>query len=149
MDACASWFFLRPRSHLFDAVRACGVQVRHFSGRLLPDMPYSALLGSTVDTCYFQFMEAFGRISYFSTWVFSDPAFDAHSPAGVEERADEPGEGFFEHFSPQKKCEAGSALGSEGARQCQLIHAGSSAPAGLWSHLASLREPGGLGIPLS
>ena len=24
-----------------------------YSGRRLPDMPYSALLGSTLDTCYF------------------------------------------------------------------------------------------------
>ena len=52
----------------------------------------------------------------------------AHVTADVHESLDEPGEGFFLHFSAKKKCEVGSALESEGARQCQLIHAGSSAP---------------------
>ena len=52
----------------------------------------------------------------------------SHSPAGVEERADEPGEGFFFALFPElKKCEAGFALESESARQCQPIHAGCSA----------------------
>ena len=53
----------------------------------------------------------------------------SHSPAGVEERADEPGEGFFFALFPNiiKKCEAGFALESESARQCQPIHAGCSA----------------------
>ena len=38
---------------------------------------------------------------------------------------------FFSHFSPkEKKCEVGSAPESEGARQCQLIHAGGSARIG-------------------
>ena len=73
----------------------------------------------------------------------------SHSPAGVEERADEPGEMFFRTFPKIKKCEAGSALESEGARHCQLTHAGGSARADLWSHPVSLREPGGLAIPLS
>ena len=63
--------------------------------------------------------------------------------------ADEDFTGFFALFPRLKKCEAGSALESEGARQCQLIHAGGSARAGLWSHPASLRERGGLAIPLS
>ena len=65
---------------------------------------------------------------------------------------DELGERVFRTFPKQKKCEAGFALESEGARQCQLIHAGSArgcARAGLWSHPAGLREPGGLAIPLS
>ena len=36
--------------------------------------------------------------------------------------------GFFSHFTPNlKKCEAGFALESEGARQWQPIHAGCSA----------------------
>ena len=35
--------------------------------------------------------------------------------------------GFFCTFLPPKKCEVGSALESEGACQCQLIHAGCSA----------------------
>ena len=43
----------------------------------------------------------------------------SHFPAGVLEAPDEPGQGFF-----RKK----SALESESARQCQPIHAGSSAP---------------------
>ena len=51
----------------------------------------------------------------------------SHSPAGVEERADKPGVGFFLHFSQKKKCEVGFALESEGARQCQPTHAGCSA----------------------
>ena len=52
----------------------------------------------------------------------------SHSPAGVEERADEPGEGVFALFPKIKKCEVGFALGSESARWCQPIHASSSAP---------------------
>ena len=41
----------------------------------------------------------------------------SHSPAGVEELADEPGESVFSHFSPnQKKCEIGFALESWSAR---------------------------------
>ena len=51
----------------------------------------------------------------------------SHSPAGVEERADEPGKGFFALFTQIKKCEVGFALESEGARQWQPIHAGCSA----------------------
>ena len=50
-----SHLFLRPLvsdSHLFDA----GLPEEHryavFSGSPLPDMPYSSLLGSTVDTCH-------------------------------------------------------------------------------------------------
>ena len=51
------------------------------------------------------------------------------SPAGVHENAEEPGVGFFSHFSPAlKKCGVRNPPESEGARQCQLIHAGSSAP---------------------
>ena len=63
----------------------------------------------------------------------------SHSPAGVEERADEPGEGFFALFSLPKKCEAGFALESESARQCQPIHAGCSAGG---RALAGLRRVG-------
>ena len=52
----------------------------------------------------------------------------SHFPAGFLGDADEPGEGVFRSF-PQikKKCETGSALESERARQYQLIHASSSA----------------------
>ena len=49
----------------------------------------------------------------------------SHVPPRDQEGLDEPGEGFFSNFL--KKCEVGSALESEGARQCQLIHAGGSA----------------------
>ena len=57
------------------------------------------------------------------------------SPAGVHENADEPGVGFFSHFSPlEKKCGVRNPPESEGARQCQLIHAGSSAPLLLLGH---------------
>ena len=45
----------------------------------------------------------------------------SHSPVGVEERADESGEGFFRTFPQNKKFEAGFALESESARQCQLF----------------------------
>ena len=41
----------------------------------------------------------------------------SHSPAGDKERADEPGNGGFSHFSQiKKKCEVGFALESESAR---------------------------------
>ena len=52
----------------------------------------------------------------------------SHSPAGVEERADEPGEGVFRTF-PQikKKCEGHFALGVGTASAPQLIHGGGSA----------------------
>ena len=52
----------------------------------------------------------------------------SHSPAGVEERADEPGEGVFRTF-PQnkKKCEGGFALGVGTAPRVEPIHAGCSA----------------------
>ena len=67
----------------------------------------------------------------------------SHVPARVHEDADE----IFKNF------EGHPALESEGARQCQLIHAGCSARGcarvGLWSHPVSLREFGGLAIPLS
>ena len=56
----------------------------------------------------------------------------SHSPAGVEERTDEPGKGVFRTFPQNKKqCEVGFALESEGARQWEPIHAGGSARAGL------------------
>ena len=50
-------------------------------------------------------------------------------PARIVATLDEPGEGVFRTF-PQikKKCENGSALESESASQCQLVHASSSAP---------------------
>ena len=52
----------------------------------------------------------------------------SHSPTGVEERADEPGEGFFSHFSPsKKKCKGCSALGVGTAPRVEPIHAGCSA----------------------
>ena len=50
-----------------------------FSGRFLLDTSYSALLGSTVDTCYFQFTEVFVRISY-----YSDLAFDSRPAPPVQ-----------------------------------------------------------------
>ena len=52
----------------------------------------------------------------------------SHSPAGVEERADEPGEGFFFALFPKiKKCEGGFALGVGTAPRVEPIHAGCSA----------------------
>ena len=51
---CSMWFL--PEEYL------C-----RFSGRFLPDTSYSALLGSTVDTCYCQF----------TVLLYSDPAFDS------------------------------------------------------------------------
>ena len=49
----------------------------------------------------------------------------SHSPTGVDERADEPGEGFFRTF-PQikKKCEGHFAFGVGTASAPQLIHGG-------------------------
>ena len=47
--------------------------VRVSSGRRLPEMPYSALLGSTMDTCYFQFTEAFVRIAFYLVWTHFTP----------------------------------------------------------------------------
>ena len=52
----------------------------------------------------------------------------SHSPAGVEDRADEPGEGFFRTFPKNlKKCEVGFALGVGTAPRVEPIHAGCSA----------------------
>ena len=57
------------------------------------------------------------------------------SPAGVHGSAGGPRGGFFSHFSPKlKKCEVGFALQSESARQCQPIHAGSSAASRCLGH---------------
>ena len=52
----------------------------------------------------------------------------SHFPAGVEERADEPGKGVFRTF-PQnkKKCEVGFALGVGTDPRVEPIHSGSSA----------------------
>ena len=47
-----------------------------FSGRFLLDASYSALLGSTVDTCSFQFTEVLYEFPFFYV-VYSDPAFDS------------------------------------------------------------------------
>ena len=63
----------------------------------------------------------------------------SHSPAGVEERADEPAKGVFALFPKIKKCEVGFALESEGARQWQPIHSGCSAGG---RALAGLRRVG-------
>ena len=53
----------------------------------------------------------------------------SHFPAGVHEDLDEPGVGGFRTFhQSKKKCGVRSPPESEGARQCQLIHASSSAP---------------------
>ena len=70
----------------------------------------------------------------------------SHFPAVFLFDADEPGEGFF-RTSPQnkKKCETGSALESESARQCQLIHASSSSP---YSSLGVGHDPRGSGALL-
>ena len=51
----------------------------------------------------------------------------SHSPAGVEELDDEPGEGFFSHFSPKsKKCEVGFALESESVRRAVFVFSSGS-----------------------
>ena len=62
------------------------------------------------------------------------------SPAGVHDYADEPGEGVFRTFHQIKKKVRSSVRESEseGARQCQPIHAGSSAP---YSSLGVGHEP--------
>ena len=53
----------------------------------------------------------------------------SHDPARIAEASDGLGEGVFRTFPQIKKsAKPGSALESESARQCQLIHAGSSAP---------------------
>ena len=52
----------------------------------------------------------------------------SHSPAGDEERADEPGKGVFALFPKiKKKCEVGLALGFGTAPRVEPIHAGGSA----------------------
>ena len=51
-----------------------------------------------------------------------------HFSAGISEVLDEPGERFFALFPRLKKCSLHTVPESEGARQCQPIHAGSSAP---------------------
>ena len=63
-------------------------------------------------------------------FVGQSSSSSSHVPARVSGALDEPGEGFFfAHFSQIKKKSAKQelALESESARQCQLIHAGSSA----------------------
>ena len=50
-----------------------------------------------------------------------------HVPAGISEVLDEPGEGFFRPCAQTKKCGLRTLPESEGARQRQPIHAGSSA----------------------
>ena len=65
----------------------------------------------------------------------------SHDPARVAEALDEPGEWVFRTFPKiKKKCETGSALESESARQCQLIHASSSSP---YSSLGVGHDPHG------
>ena len=51
-----------------------------------------------------------------------------HVPAGISEGLDEPGEGVFRTFPKLKKCGVRILPESEGARQCQPMHAGTSAP---------------------
>ena len=72
----------------------------------------------------------------------------SHSPAGVEECADEPGEGVFRTF-PQnkKKCEGHFALGVGTASAPQLIHGGGSA-GGLRRVGAAQGKPGWQGFLL-
>ena len=70
----------------------------------------------------------------------------SHFPAGSLGDADEPGEGVFRTFHKnKKKCETGSALESESARQCQLIHASSSSS---YSSLGVGHDPHGSGALL-
>ena len=65
------------------------------------------------------------------------------SPAGP---ADEDFTGvFFALFPVGKKCAVGFALESEGARQCQLIHAGGSARVGLVVGVTHSRSAGRVG----
>ena len=67
----------------------------------------------------------------------------SHDPARVAEALDEPWEGVFRTFHPKKS--AKSALESESARQCQLIHASSSSP---YSSLGVGHDPHGSGALL-
>ena len=68
----------------------------------------------------------------------------SHFPAGFLVTQMNLGKGVFA-LSPQKKCETGSALESESARQYQLIYASSSSP---YSSLGVGHDPHGSGALL-
>ena len=65
----------------------------------------------------------------------------SHFPAGVHEDADEAGAVFFRTFHQiKKKCGVRILPESEGARQCQLIHAGTVFVSGSGSRSSLIRD---------